>query len=131
MVTGKRTFPPEARLHNAADFAGLRKCREPLRGRFFVIRHVPGSGDTARLGLAVSRKTSKRAVERNRLKRAVRESFRQCRADLPVVDLLVITRSAAATASSEQLGQELERHWTQLKRHHHQAESTPPTSRRT
>ncbi len=131
MVTGNSTFPPEARLHNAADFAGLRKCREPLRGRFFVIRHVPGSGDMARLGLAVSRKTSKLAVVRNRLKRTVRESFRQRRAELPVVDLLVITRSAAVAASSEQLGQELERHWAQLKRHHHLAAPTPPTSQRT
>lgn len=110
------TFPPEARLHNAADFASLRLCRRPLRGRYFLIRHVPGAADTARLGMAVSRKTSPRAVVRNRIKRAVRESFRRHRQALPAVDMLVIARREAADAPSASLREELEQHWQSLAR---------------
>lgn len=47
-----------------------------------------GSGD-ARLGLVVGKKLLKRAVDRNRLKRIVRERFRIRRANLPVCDLVV------------------------------------------
>ena len=113
MVRGN-TFPPEARLHSADDFAFLRACRKPLRGRYFVMRHIPGRQETARLGMAVSRRTSKRATVRNRIKRTVRESFRQHRDRLPLIDLLVIARSAAADASNQQLRQELEQHWSSL-----------------
>lgn len=108
------TFPPAARLHSAADFASLRGCRKPLRGNYFVIRHVPGRQALARLGMAVSRKTSKRATVRNRIKRTIRESFRQHRSRLPIVDLLVIARGAAAEADNAQLRQELELHWQRL-----------------
>ncbi len=111
-------FPPTARLHTAADFAALRKCRKPLRGHYFVIRHVPGSHSVARLGMAVSRKTSKRATVRNRIKRSIRESFRHHRQHLPVVDVLIISRAAAADAGNAQLRKELEQHWARLQQVH-------------
>ncbi len=83
----------------------------------------------ARLGLAVSRKTSKRAVIRNRLKRSVRESFRQRRHALPVVDILVIAHAAAVGASSTQLRQELDQHWAQLDQRYTVASTQPPGQR--
>ncbi len=47
------------------------------------------SGQTARLGLVVGKKLLKRAVDRNRLKRVVRENFRLRRPELPPCDLVV------------------------------------------
>ena len=44
---------------------------------------------SARLGLVVGKKLLKRAVDRNRLKRIIRERFRLCRGGLPAVDLVV------------------------------------------
>lgn len=122
------TFPPEARLHTTADFAGLRRCRKPLRSRFFIIRHVPGSHGMARLGMAVSRKTSKRAVDRNRIKRSVREAFRQHRHDLPAIDLLIISLPPAASASPRQLRQELMRQWPRLRQIHAPAPTSDASS---
>jgi ribonuclease P protein component len=45
--------------------------------------------DSARLGLVIGKKLLKRAVDRNRVKRIVREQFRLRRAALPACDLVV------------------------------------------
>jgi len=74
---------------------------------------LPSTASQARLGLAVSRKVSKRAVARNRIKRIIRESFR-LRAALPAVDVLVIARSSAAGAASPALRADLEGAWEKL-----------------
>ena len=49
----------------------------------------PEGNTEARLGLVVAKKLLKRAVDRNRVKRVVREQFRLRRSALPAVDLVV------------------------------------------
>lgn len=68
----------------------------------------------ARLGLAISKRVSKRAVERNRIKRVIRESFRSGRTELPQVDVLVIARSSAAATVNAVLRADLARAWQAL-----------------
>lgn len=57
----------------------------------------------ARLGLAVSRKVDPRAVGRNRIKRVLRDEFRQRRAALPAGAYVVVARTAARTADNPAL----------------------------
>lgn len=64
--------------------------------------------------MAVSRKVSTRAVVRNRIKRVVRESFRQRRVRLPALDVLVIAQTAAATTENAGLRDDLERAWRRV-----------------
>lgn len=64
---------------------------------------APGPGSSARLGLAVSRKVSKSAVQRNRIKRLVRESFRKHSAGLPPLDIVVMARPGAAGCDNPRL----------------------------
>lgn len=49
----------------------------------------PEGIEAPRLGLVVGKKQLKRAVDRNRVKRIVREQFRLHRAELPACDLIV------------------------------------------
>ncbi len=68
----------------------------------------------ARLGLAISKRVSKRAVERNRIKRLVRESFRRVRGQLPPVDLMVMARDLAAGVPGPELLHDLDGMWKKL-----------------
>jgi ribonuclease P protein component len=56
-----------------------------------------------RLGLAVSRKVSPRAVERNRIKRNLRETFRRLRPGLQPGAYVVVARNAACGQASAHL----------------------------
>ena len=44
---------------------------------------------TARLGLVIGKRAVRRAVDRNRVKRVLRETFRIRRLELPCVDIVV------------------------------------------
>ena len=68
----------------------------------------------ARLGLAVSKRVSKRAVERNRIKRLLRESFRRIRSQLPPLDVMVMAREQAAGVPGPELLAELDVLWRKL-----------------
>jgi len=65
----------------------------------------------ARLGLAISKRTIKTAVGRNRVKRLVRESFRQHQQSLAGLDIVVLSRNAALHASNSELVLALQTHW--------------------
>mgnify|MGYP000920414266 CR=1 FL=1 len=69
-------FPRAARLLKAAEFAALRGGQR-LACRHFHAEFRSNALASCRLGLAVSKRVSKRAVQRNRLKRLARESFRR------------------------------------------------------
>jgi len=68
----------------------------------------------ARLGLAISKRTVKTAVGRNRVKRLVRESFRQHQQFLTGLDIVVLSRNAAPQASNSELASALQTHWQRI-----------------
>lgn len=65
----------------------------------------------ARLGLAISMKSARSAVTRNRVKRLARESFRHYQAQLGSVDYVVTGRSGIDGKTNEELRAALEKHW--------------------
>jgi len=64
--------------------------------------------------MAVSRRVSKRAVVRNRIRRIIRESFRLHRALLPACDVLLIANTIAAQQSNQDLRGDIEAVWARL-----------------
>jgi ribonuclease P protein component len=111
---GTAGLPRETRIRRAGDFAVLRQASGRLGGRCFSVRYRQNELGHARLGLAVSKRVSKRAVERNRIKRLLRESFRRARSQLPPLDLVVMAREQAAGVPGPELLAELEALWRRL-----------------
>ncbi|GFZ88881.1 ribonuclease P protein component [Dyella caseinilytica] len=107
-------LPRKARIRRAGDFAVLRQASGRLGGRCFSVRYRSNELGYARLGLAVSKRVSKRAVERNRVKRLLRESFRRVRSQLPALDLMVMAREQAAGVPGPELLAELDALWRRL-----------------
>ena len=108
-------LPREARLRRAGDFAALRHASGRFGGRCFSVRYKVNTLGQPRLGLAISKRVSKRAVERNRIKRLVRESFRRARLELPPVDLMVMARDQASGLPGPELLVELQALWKKLR----------------
>ncbi len=107
-------LPREARLRRAGDFAALRNVSGRLGGRCFLVRYRRNGLDHARLGLAISKRVSKLAVERNRIKRLLRESFRRARLRLPPVDLMVMARELAVDTAGTELLADIDALWDKL-----------------
>lgn len=95
-------FPRQARVlaraHFDRVFAEGRRTASPL-----MALHWHRDGDPPRLGLAVSRKVDPNAVGRNRIKRQLREQFRQLRSSLRPGSYVVVARRAAASATGAEL----------------------------
>lgn len=106
--------PPSARLRTPADFEALRRHGKRLSSRCFNTQYRLIDGASPRLGMAVSRRVSKRAVVRNRIRRIIRESFRTARPQLPGCDVLLIARSAAAERDRRGLRADIDLIWRQL-----------------
>lgn len=70
----------------------------------------------ARLGLAISKKHARRAVDRNRIKRVVRESFRQQLGVLQGFDIVILARGGIAAKNNQELRAALNVHWNKLAR---------------
>jgi ribonuclease P protein component len=88
-------FPPLFRLRKRSEFIRLRDSVQKFASRGILVVWQDNNLAYARLGVTVSKKVGC-AVTRNRVKRFVRETFRNNRLLIPAVDLNVIARSDAA-----------------------------------
>lgn len=90
-----------------------------LARRVTVARGGPDVSSNPRLGLAISKKNVRLAVDRNRIKRLIRESFRTRNAGLDGLDIVVLARSGVHRADNRQILQSLEQLWSDLARRAH------------
>jgi len=83
------SYGPGLRLSGRAEFERLLKTgeRRHIAGyTFYFVRR--GSG-LPRLGILVSRRHARKATDRNRIKRCIREAFRTGQADIGPLDVLI------------------------------------------
>jgi ribonuclease P protein component len=85
----KAGFGKDKRIRSSVEFEALMRggTRRSLQGfTFFFSRRPAGP---PRLGILISRKHAALATDRNRIKRCIREAFRQEQGELGALDLLV------------------------------------------
>lgn len=90
------TFPRSARLLTGADYSCVFKKNQRFSDRYWTILVHENPAQASKLGLAIAKKRAKRAVDRNKIKRIARESYRHHRLDMHGLQLVVMNRDAAA-----------------------------------
>lgn len=102
------------RLPGAAEFNRVfQQCRRS-GDRFFTVLYCSNDLGYPRLGLAIAKRNVRLAVQRNRLKRIIRESFQAARPRLSGVDIVVMARPQAQNATNPDLFASLRQHWRRL-----------------
>lgn len=76
--------------------------------RSFLIRALPNAENGPRLGLIVGKKAAPRSVDRNRVKRLVRITYRQLASELGNLDVVVQLRGSPRNRDNAALFKELE-----------------------
>lgn len=110
------SFPKNARLLRPRDYAGVfDNVQVRVPHRHFLLLATSNNLGHARIGLVFSKKNLKHAVQRNRVKRLVRETFRQ-QTDLPSLDIVVLGRQGLASVENPKLHSFLDDLWRRLKR---------------
>ena len=79
---GAQRFQRIDRLRKSNEYRQVQLTGRRIHTRHFLIVVKPNTSNTARLGITVTKKVGS-AVERNRIKRVVREVFRRNRALFP------------------------------------------------
>ena len=115
---------PWERLKHSSEFQRVFRQGEKLVAPAFVLHVLPGSVSNSRLGIAVSKRIGG-AVVRNRVKRLIREIFRQHKAQLSLpCDVVFVARRRAAEISYR----ECTRQYLALLRHYRPVSPSPQCS---
>ncbi|BDM66211.1 ribonuclease P protein component [Shewanella sp. NFH-SH190041] len=110
------TFTRELRLLTPAQFKAVFSNPIKASSAEITLLAVPNSDNHPRLGLTVAKKHVKRANQRNRVKRIVRDSFRLNQHNLPAIDIVVLVRGGVLTMENAELKRLIEKLWRKLSR---------------
>lgn len=98
-------------LKTKRDFDNVFTKNTKRHTQFFVVYQSDNGLDNARLGVVISKRACKRAVDRNAARRVARESFRHIVRELPARDYVICARYSVANASKRELRQCLDQLW--------------------
>jgi len=92
-------------LRARAEFDPVLRTGQRHGTRGLRVHYLQCAASEARLGLVVPKRVAPRALDRNRVKRVARESFRHWRGTLPPLDVVLVAVSGAAGMSRAELRQ--------------------------
>ena len=87
-----------------------------MSSRHFLILATTENRTETRLGIIVAKKHVKLAVQRNRIKRILRDSFRCTKKTIPQIDIVVLAKKGADKLDNENCHKELTFIWQKLVR---------------
>jgi ribonuclease P protein component len=104
-------FPRELRLLRPSDFSFVFEKPVRIGNRAFTLLARANSIAKPRLGLAIAKKQVKRAVDRNLIKRKIRETFRLHQHQLPHFDFVVMVRRDIAQMDRKEIDSAVNHLW--------------------
>jgi len=114
-------FQKDQRLLNARQFKNVFdnvNCKQS--GKYFTFLTTSSQQAKHRLGLIIAKKHIPLAVNRNKIKRAIRESFRHklnheiVNTQMTSFDVIVLAKSSVRQLDNAQLNEELGKQWLRL-----------------
>jgi ribonuclease P protein component len=109
------SFSRKDRLPDASAFSRVfNSAASRASHKFVLLLATPNGLDHHRLGVIVSRKNVKLAVQRNRFKRITRECFRTRPGNAAGMDVVVLARKGVDTLDNETLSTILRQQWKKL-----------------
>lgn len=129
-----RSFGRDKRLLTSRHFSAVFDSPTgKAPGRSVLLLARDNGLDHPRLGLVIGKKSVKLAVERNRLKRIIRDSFRLHQQMLAGLDIVVVARKGLGDLDNPELHQQFVKLWKRLARNRPRAEAAaespaPPVS---
>jgi len=123
------TFGKSLRLLNARDYRGVfDNAQLKISHQRLLILARSNSSKTPRLGLVIAKKNIRLAVQRNRIKRILRESFRLRQETLIGLDIVVLARRGLDDLDNQQLHQLFHQQWQRLEKKHAKQTKQEPSS---
>lgn len=108
-------FPRSCRLISASDYKNVfDKSQLKVSNRAFLVLACTNNSQEPRLGLVIAKKNVNKAVQRNRLKRLIRASFRTQKGLLENLDLVVLARKDADKLEGRAVALQLTQLWQDL-----------------
>lgn len=113
-------FSREARLLKPAEFKRVFENTE-WRGSTpcLLVLASANQQTQARLGFVIAKKQIRHAVDRNRVKRLIRESFRLHQSKLEPRDYVILARSGITDLDNTRIREMIDALWFRLKRPSH------------
>lgn len=108
-------FRKSSRLLASQDFQRVfQRAKYKVSDRYLLILATPNNLRRPRLGLVIGKKNVRLAVQRNRVKRHIRESFRLNQHKLPSFDAIVLARGQLDGLSDQALDALIDKQWSKL-----------------
>ncbi len=111
-----QTFPRSLRMLTASQYSHVFSDARRFGNKSFTLLVRKNELSHPRLGLAIAKKNVKHAVDRNRIKRLLRESFRKRQHLLPPIDIIAMCRPSAIQLSNAQILEQLEQQWRYMQK---------------
>lgn len=108
-------FPRQHRLLSPSQFKPLfDQPKWRASSQHFLLLVSENGLAAPRLGIVIGKRRVKRAVDRNLLRRLMRESFRHRSVDLAGLDIVVLVRADLRDPDKRLIAEELGKVWTKL-----------------
>jgi ribonuclease P protein component len=111
-------LPKRLKILKTDDFSSVFSFRKRVAGPYLIIQYQPNSLGFTRMGLVVGKKLSSLAVDRNYMKRVLRELFRTHPLESVSLDLVVRPQKPFSPINYSEIAQEFVMLLDKLSRQH-------------